>query len=66
MTGSPIADAWLRTNDEELVRIRRDLHAHPELGHVEHRTTALLVERLTAAVCTSWPQAWQTPGPVER
>ena len=49
MTGSPIADAWLRENDAELVRVRRDLHAHPELGHAEHRTTALLVERLTAA-----------------
>jgi len=33
----------------ELVAVRRDLHAHPELGHHEHRTTQLLAERLEAA-----------------
>ncbi|MEJ5944459.1 amidohydrolase [Pseudokineococcus basanitobsidens] len=32
-----------------LVALRRDLHAHPELGHHEHRTTQLLAERLEAA-----------------
>ena len=46
---SPLADAWLSENGRELVAIRRDLHAHPELGREEHRTTALLVERLSAA-----------------
>ena len=49
MSGSPLADAWLRTHEDELVELRRDLHAHPELGREEHRTTALLVERLAAA-----------------
>lgn len=34
---------------EELIRIRRDLHAHPELGHQEHRTTAVVADRLRAA-----------------
>lgn len=46
---SPLADAWLVEHGADLVALRRDLHAHPELGHSEHRTTALLFERLTAA-----------------
>jgi amidohydrolase len=35
---------WL----DELVALRRDLHAHPELGFEEHRTAALVAERLAA------------------
>ncbi|WP_252737401.1 M20 aminoacylase family protein [Citreicella sp. C3M06] len=31
-----------------LVALRRDLHAHPELGFEEHRTAALVAERLRA------------------
>lgn len=34
---------------DELVALRRDLHAHPELGGAELRTTRLLSERLAAA-----------------
>jgi amidohydrolase len=34
---------------DELVAIRRDLHAHPELGHAEFRTTQLLCRRLAGA-----------------
>jgi amidohydrolase len=49
MSGSPLADAWLRHSGDELVAVRRDLHAHPELGRQEHRTTALLNDRLEAA-----------------
>jgi len=33
----------------ELVDLRRDLHAHPELGFTEHRTTAVVAERLRLA-----------------
>ncbi|MFL6156263.1 MAG: amidohydrolase [Marmoricola sp.] len=33
----------------DLVALRRDLHAHPELSWREERTTALLAERLKAA-----------------
>lgn len=32
---------------EELVRIRRDLHRHPETGWLEMRTSAVIAERLT-------------------
>jgi amidohydrolase len=32
----------------ELVAIRRDIHAHPELGLEEHRTAALVSEKLKA------------------
>ncbi|RMG16053.1 MAG: amidohydrolase, partial [Planctomycetota bacterium] len=31
---------------ERLVRVRRDLHAHPELAYEEERTAALVAERL--------------------
>ena len=34
---------------DELVALRRDLHAHPELSWAEFRTTELLRERLVAA-----------------
>ncbi|MGY5884841.1 amidohydrolase [Modestobacter lacusdianchii] len=42
-------DAWARAHQPELVAVRRHLHAHPELGFVEHETTAFLEQRLTAA-----------------
>jgi len=34
---------------ERLISIRRDIHAHPEIGHHEHRTTALIVDELERA-----------------
>ncbi|ACZ22481.1 amidohydrolase [Sanguibacter keddieii DSM 10542] len=34
---------------DELVAIRRDIHAHPEVARTETRTTALVAERLRAA-----------------
>ena len=34
---------------DRLVAIRRDLHAHPEIGNAEHRTTAVVVDTLEAA-----------------
>lgn len=45
----PLADAWLSEHADDLIAVRRDLHAHPELGYVEHRTTAMLVDRLSQA-----------------
>lgn len=35
--------------DGELVALRRDLHAHPELARTEQRTTAVVADRLRAA-----------------
>ena len=35
--------------EDELIAFRRDLHAHPELGHAETRTTSRVAARLTAA-----------------
>ena len=34
---------------EELVSLRRDIHAHPEISHAEHRTTELVVGTLERA-----------------
>lgn len=33
----------------ELIEVRRDIHAHPELGRTEQRTTRVVAERLRAA-----------------
>ena len=38
--------AWTSRHTADLVGWRRDLHAHPELGFTEHRTTAGIVDRL--------------------
>jgi amidohydrolase len=44
--------ALLAPYGDELVEFRRDLHAHPETGHHELRTTARIVERLDGAGLT--------------
>lgn len=54
---SPVSDGLRRALIDRAVddltdsvtAIRRDLHAHPEIGHAEHRTTALVVETLERA-----------------
>lgn len=47
MSGPPTdVQAWLGQHGGELVALRRDLHAHPELGREEHRTTRVIAERL--------------------
>lgn len=40
--------AAVRAVEPELIRIRRDLHAHPELGFEEKRTAAIVAKRLRA------------------
>jgi amidohydrolase len=42
-------DAFLAGHQPELVEFRRDLHAHPEVGYSEHRTTRRIALRLEAA-----------------
>ena len=39
-------DTWLGGNEAELIALRRDLHAHPEVGFAEKRTTDVIVEKL--------------------
>src|ERR1700745_545340 len=41
--------AFLDQRGPDLIRFRRDVHAHPELGRQERRTTGRIVEQLTAA-----------------
>ena len=40
---------FLVLREAELIDFRRDLHAHPELGYREHRTTSRVMQRLAAA-----------------
>jgi amidohydrolase len=42
-------DEFLAGHEAELVDFRRDLHAHPEIGYHEHRTTRRVKLRLEAA-----------------
>jgi amidohydrolase len=42
-------DAFLTSHEAELVEFRRDLHANPETGYNEHRTTRRVALRLAAA-----------------
>ena len=42
-------DAFLARHQAEFVDFRRDLHAHPEIGYHEHRTTRRVKLRLEAA-----------------
>jgi amidohydrolase len=39
----------LSARGDDLVALRRDLHAHPELGFAEHRTSGLVADRLSRA-----------------
>ncbi len=41
--------AFLARREPDLIRFRRDMHAHPELGRREVRTTGKIVEALEAA-----------------
>ena len=46
---SATIDAVVDKHADDLVELRRDLHAHPELSWNEHRTTEVVAERLAAA-----------------
>ncbi len=45
----PWLDRWLDEHSSGLITFRRELHHHPELGYVEHRTTARVAAALSAA-----------------
>ncbi|MCL9757714.1 amidohydrolase [Frankia sp. AiPa1] len=40
---------WLAAHESELIALRRDLHAHPELGRQERRTAGQIAARLRSA-----------------
>jgi len=42
-------DAFLTGHEAELIEFRRDLHAHPEIGYHEYRTTRRVARRLESA-----------------
>ncbi|KQS73445.1 amidohydrolase [Modestobacter sp. Leaf380] len=46
MSAQDTVDRWVEAHHEDLVGVRRHLHAHPELGFVEHETTAYLERQL--------------------
>jgi amidohydrolase len=46
---SGVIEAVLEKYADELVDLRRDLHAHPELSWSEKRTTSVVADRLTEA-----------------
>jgi len=41
----------IKIHHDSLIEWRHDIHAHPELGFAEHRTAALVAERLAAFGC---------------
>ena len=41
----------IRSEHDRLTALRRDIHAHPELGFAEERTSALVAESLAACGC---------------
>jgi len=41
--------AFMAAREAELIAFRRDLHAHPETGYREYRTTSQVLQRLVAA-----------------
>jgi len=47
-SGPTWLDAWLAANTGAVVATRRSLHAHPELGRQEYRTTELVARELMA------------------
>ncbi len=46
---SRLIEAVVEKYADELIAIRRDLHAHPELSWAEHRTTDVICERVLEA-----------------
>jgi amidohydrolase len=42
-------ESFLASSETGLIEFRRDLHAHPELGNTEFRTTQLIADQLLAA-----------------
>jgi len=41
---------FIAAREAELIAFRRDLHAHPETGYREYRTTRRVLERLVSLI----------------
>ena len=52
--------AWLNDVASDLHAIRHDIHAHPELGFEESRTSALVAQLLLMALAMWAPLSWWT------
>jgi amidohydrolase len=48
-SGPAWLDSWLEAHSADVVGWRRSLHAVPELGRAEHRSTQMIAQRLMAA-----------------
>ena len=57
---SGIIEATVDKHAADLLDLRRDLHAHPELAFAEHRTTGIAIERVTERDTRPWwtRRAW--------
>ena len=52
-----LLDRWFDEHRHDLIGLRRDLHAHPELSGDEHRSTATVTALLDAAACVTRPMS---------
>jgi hypothetical protein len=51
---TPLIEAVVGKYSDDLVLMRRDLHAHPELSWAEARTTGMVAQRLSQAGLRGW------------
>jgi metal-dependent amidase/aminoacylase/carboxypeptidase family protein len=60
LAGLPPALDEIRAHEDEMVAIRHQIHANPELAYEEHATADLVAERCSAGAtrCTA---AWAAP-----
>ena len=57
----PPALEAIRAHEAEMVEIRHQIHANPELAYEEHATSDLVAERLTRALGTEVPVLGRIP-----
>ena len=47
-------DKWLEDNFSNIIKIRRWLHKHPEVGFNEYKTSRLFPESTIVAIDSAW------------
>ena len=60
-SASHLIGAVVEKYADELIDLRRDLHAHPELSWAEHRTTELVATRIARGGLAR-PRSCRRPG----